>query len=162
MKVNYALAFGAGVAAGAAFTVLEWLARVAQLTSVNMSMVLGAMFTQDISTGTWILGFLVHLVVSGLIAIVYALVFKAWGPANWWHGVVVAIPHTLLAGLFTVMMPVIHPAMPEMLPAPGFLAINFGVGTMILVILLHLVYGAIVGAIYHAKPVSAGARPAHA
>ncbi|MFW6154194.1 MAG: hypothetical protein ACOC95_03160 [Planctomycetota bacterium] len=151
--VNYGLAFGAGVFGGLTLTVLLTLARLVGMTGMNLSMMMGAMFTQQFSVATWLLGFLVHLVVSGLIGIVYAWIFKLWGPANWWHGLVIAIPHTLIAGLFLLAVPAINPAVPELLPAPGFMGAAYGAPSVVGFIILHLVYGTLVGVIYHGKPV---------
>ncbi|MGI8668731.1 MAG: hypothetical protein ACR2J3_02670 [Aridibacter sp.] len=47
------------------------------------------------------------------------------------------------------MMSNAHPLMQNgTLPAPGFFAANFGIMSIIAVLLLHIIYGAVVGAIY--------------
>ncbi len=159
-KYNASLAFLAGVLGGVILTLLLSLARLFELTSLNLVMFLGAMFTQSLTAGTWILGFVIHLLISGLIGMVYGLIFsKVWGPANWWHGLVIAIPHLIIGGLFLLLMPAINPAVPELLPSPGAFAENYGTWAVLLFIVGHLVYGAVVGAVYHGKLVAAGPTP---
>lgn len=105
-----------------------------------------------------LVGFLMHLMISGLLGIVYGLVFEAWGEAGWWRGVLIAIPHIIVAGALMWMLPAMHPAVPEhpQLIAPGFLAANYGWMTVMGVIVLHLTYGAVVGAMYRVRPEHAG------
>lgn len=155
---NWGRAFFAGVIGGGVMTLLLWMARATGMTQMNLSMMMGAMFTQDVNATTWWVGFFMHLMISGLIGIVYGLVFEAWGASSWWRGVVIAIPHIIVTGVFMWMLPMMHPAVPEhpQLIAPGFLAANYGAMTVIGVIVLHLIYGAIVGVAYKVRPEHAG------
>ena len=62
------------------------------------------------------------------------------------------------------MMPAMHPLIPEQMPAPGAFMANMGLMGVIAEIMLHLIYGAIVGAMYGPvihRPVGPGAEERH-
>ena len=151
MKINVTSAFIAGTIGGGVMSLILYAARATGLTRMNLEMMEGSMFTRDVSVLTWMIGVFVHLVLSGLIGIVYGCVLELWGAATWWRGMVIALGHTLLAGGFMWLIPAIHPAVPELLPDPGFLAGNFGAATVAAVVVAHLVYGAVVGWIYRKR-----------
>ena len=78
-------------------------------------------------TAAFIAGLLIHLVVSGLIELMYAWGFEhVTHRAGWLAGVAFAVIHTLIAGLFMGMLPMMHPRMPEPMPPPGFFMANLG------------------------------------
>ncbi len=164
-KYNPSLAFLAGALGGLIVMLLLAVARLVNLTSLDLAMIVGSMFTQNVSVGTWILGFVLNLIVTGLIGMLYGLILsRVWGPADWWHGLVIAIPHLILGGLFLGLLPGFHPVVPERIADPGYFGADYGAWTVILFILSHLVYGVIVGAVYHGKLVATGPtpqRPAH-
>lgn len=49
---NWGRAFFAGVVGGAVMTLLLYVARAIGMTRMNLSMMMGAMFTQDVNTTT--------------------------------------------------------------------------------------------------------------
>ncbi|MGE0129052.1 MAG: DUF6789 family protein [Blastocatellales bacterium] len=153
--MNYGRAFGAGALGGLVMTILMALGRMMGMTEMNLEMALGSMMTQNISSATWVMGFIMHLVISGLIALIYAAGFEyVTHRSNWLLGAGFGAIHTIIAGIVMGMMGGIHPLMapppaPEgYLMAPGFFASNFGPMTVMAFIVLHLIYGAIVGAMY--------------
>jgi hypothetical protein len=156
MKIG--LAFLAGVLAGALMWVGMIIARAAGLLEMNMPMVLGAMVTQTTSRGTLLLGIGIHLVVSGLIGFVYAAAFEAIRRSNWWLGLIGGAINTIVGGLFVWMLPAIHPAMPEVLPAPGPFGVNLGAMNVVGFVILHLLFGLVIGVVY--SPVHTPASPA--
>jgi hypothetical protein len=141
-------AFWVGAFGGLAAIVVTALARVAGVP-VNLAMTLGTMFGLPPSAWTWFWGFIVHLVISGIIAWVYAAGFE-YGThrANAWLGAAFSVVHVIVAGLLFGLLPAIHPAIPELMAAPGIFLSNVGAGGVITFILVHLVYGLIVGALY--------------
>jgi hypothetical protein len=151
------LAFFAGVIGGAVMAGLLMIARSLGFSEMNMPLALGTMVTQTTSRGTLLLGFVMHLVISGLIALVYAAGFEAIRRSNWWLGVIGGMIHVAIGGLFLWALPAFHPAIPDVLPAPGPFGINFGATSVAGFIVLHLIYGAIVGGIY--RPVHVRAQP---
>jgi hypothetical protein len=146
LKVGKAII--AGLVGGAAMTGLAWLVRLTGL-QMNAEMMLGSMVSSSPGLTTWLIGFVVHLMISALIALPYA-----WGFERVAHraGAVVglgfAVIHVVIAGIVMAMIPAIHPMIPEQMPAPGAFMANMGGTFVALFVLEHLVYGAIVGAMY--------------
>jgi hypothetical protein len=147
MKVGKAVV--AGVTGGVAMTVLGWIVR--QLgTDMNAEMMLGTMLAKP-EGGAWIIGFAMHLMFAILFALVYA-----WGFERLTHraGLVVglgfAVVHIIFAGVMMALIPAVHPMIPEMMPAPGAFMAGMGGTGVALFVAEHLMYGAIVGAMYGA------------
>lgn len=148
-------AFWAGVVGGIAMVILIWMARTFMGMQMNLSMMIGTMFLPA-GPAAWILGFIVHLVISGLIALIYAWGFEnVKHKAGVWLGVAFSLIHATIAGLVMGMVPAMHPRIPEMMPAPGFFLSRMGAMGVIALFVLHFVYGGIVGAMY--RPVLHGA-----
>lgn len=141
-------AFGAGVVGGIAMVILMWMARTFMGMQMNLSMMEGTLFLPA-GSAAWIMGFIMHLIMSGLIGLVYA-----WGFENLTHksgaavGAGFAIIHAIIAGFFFGIIPAIHPRIPEMMPAPGIFLSNMGAVAVVAFFILHLVYGSTVGALY--------------
>lgn len=151
-------AFTAGVTGGIVMSILQWMARTFMGMPVNISMIWGTMFLPK-GPGAWVLGFIIHLIVSGLIALVYAWAFEnITHHAGVWTGVLFSLVHAVIAGLFMGMLPAMHPRIPEAMPAPGWFMSNSGMMGVIGMFVLHMVYGGIVGAMYHPVAVE-GAEP---
>lgn len=107
-----------------------------------------------------VVGFAVHFATGIAFAILYALVFEAWGEANWWAGATLGAYH----GLFMLVvgmqvLPTIHPRMASrhhgptptrQLEPPGFLALNYGRRTPLVTMAAHMLYGTILGLFYAA------------
>ena len=79
-----------------------------------------------------------------------------FGEASWWLGALLGLVHALFAGtaLVNLLLPLIHPRMATpfsaanvspLLEPPGFLLLNYGYSTPIVMVVVHLLYGAIVG-----------------
>jgi hypothetical protein len=155
--MDFGRAFFAGVVGGGAMSIILLLARLTGITAWNVEMTMGSLATRVVSPLSWWIGFLMHLVISGLIACLYACGFEyITRRATWRIGTQFAIIHMFLAGLGTLALGAVHPLMTPSLAsapdnyllAPGLGAINFGVATFIVFILLHLLYGSVVGAMY--------------
>jgi len=145
MKVGKALI--AGIAGGAAMTALAWLARQMGI-NMNAEMMLGTMVSPP-GTAAWLIGFAMHMMLSAVIALIYA-----WGFERVAHraGAVVglgfAVIHIIIAGMVMGMIPALHPMIPEQMPAPGAFMANMGATFVALFVIEHLTYGTIVGAMY--------------
>jgi hypothetical protein len=142
------LAFLAGVIGGAVMILGVAIARAAGLTDLNLAMIWGSMITEDTTAGTWVLGVVIHLVVSGLIALIYAAIFEAIRRSNWFLGLIGGAIHAVIGGLVFSALPGIHPLMPDTIAAPGAFGINYGAATAAAFVVLHLIYGLIVGGMY--------------
>lgn len=141
-------AFVAGVVGGAAMSALMWMARMMMGMPANLEMMLGTMVMPP-GTTAWIIGFVMHLMISGAIALLYAWGFEhVTHRAGWLVGAGFGILHAIVAGMVMGMMPMMHPRMPDPMMAPGAYMSNLGMMGVIAEFMLHIVYGAIVGAMY--------------
>jgi uncharacterized membrane protein YagU involved in acid resistance len=126
-------------------------------TRMNNPYMLGTIFTPSRDRAT-LLGFFLHLMNGWLFSLIYVAAFQLWGGATWWRGALTGFIHAgfvLTAGMR--LMPGLHPRMASelqgptlmrQLEPPGFLALNYGFQTPISVIIAHLAYGIIFGALY--------------
>ncbi|MBD0328905.1 MAG: hypothetical protein ICV64_02225 [Thermoleophilia bacterium] len=135
------------------------LAQEAGVTRMDLPLLLGTAFTPNRSRAE-VIGFAVHFVNGLLFALAYYAVFAATGRADWLFGGLLGLVHAAFAGgaLVNVLLPAVHPRMgtpwsdPEeapLLEPPGFMLWNYGHATAAVMVALHLVYGAIVGAFAH-------------
>jgi hypothetical protein len=150
-------AFIAGVVGGAAMSVLLAIGRALGVPA-NVEMILGTMTGLAPGAGTWVLGLAMHLVISGLIAMLYALGFEHVAHRSGaLPGVVFSLLHIVVGGLFMGMLPSLHPMITERMSAPGAFLSNLGDVGVIAFVVLHAIYGAIVGVMY--GPVAQPVRP---
>jgi hypothetical protein len=127
-----------------------------RLTRIDLPFLLGTVFTAD-RTRARALGYALHFFFGLLFAGVYYLTFEAVDQAGWWLGALFGVVHALFAGtaLVGVLLPVVHPRMGTLFSAadsapllepPGFLLRNYGTRTPTVMLVTHIIYGAIVGA----------------
>ena len=156
--IEYGKAFKAGILGAFALTLLMYIARAMDVTALNTEMVLGSLLTHKTGAGSWILGFMLHLVIGGLLAEVYAFAFEFLTErSGMWIGAGFGLVHASFAGMAMFLLGSIHPLMRNhgVLPAPGPFAINYGALTAVAFIAVHAVYGAWVGSLYPARTVAA-------
>jgi hypothetical protein len=145
MKVGRAVA--AGLVGGVSMTILAWVVRQIGI-DMNPEMMFGTMVSPA-GMAAWLAGFAMHVILSVLIALLYA-----WGFEHVVHrsglvaGLGFSLIHLVVAGAVMAMLPAIHPAIPEKMPAPGAFMANMGGTFVALFVLEHLLYGGIVGAMY--------------
>lgn len=138
----------AGLAGGLLMTVLAWVVRQLGI-DMNGEMMLGTMLVSPPSGTAWIVGFVLHMILSALIALAYG-----WGFEQVAHrsgvgiGLAFAVVHIVIAGVVMAMIPAMHPMIPEQMPAPGPFLANMGGVFVGFFIAEHLAYGAVVGALY--------------
>jgi uncharacterized membrane protein YagU involved in acid resistance len=112
---------------------------------------LGLMFVGPGSGAVTILGLVAHVMMGVVFAIIYVLLFNLFGIApSWQWGAIFGAVHGALTGLAFGMMPALHPRMGdgEELPVPGVFGHNLGAAVPIAIIVLHVVFGAVVGGVY--------------
>lgn len=146
--MNTGRAFLAGVVGGAVMSAMMAVARAMGMEA-KLELLLGTMLGIEPGPTAWIIGFGMHLVISGLIALLYALGFEyVTHRAGWLIGAAFAIIHILIGGVFMGMVPMMHPQVPGELSPPGAFMSNLGVMGVMAFVMLHLIYGAIVGTMY--------------
>jgi hypothetical protein len=143
------LAFIAGVIGGAVMIGFVAIIRGLGIASLDLSMLWGSLFTHDLSGGTWVLGFIVHLIVSGLIALVFAGMFEAIRASNWRLGLLGGAILAVIAGFIVAgyHVPVTGEAVAGV-ESPGAFAVNYGAASLVTFIIAYLIYGVIVGSMY--------------
>ena len=129
-------------------------------TRMSLPFMLGTMLTPDRDRAK-LVGFVVHLLNGWWLAFIYAGAFQSWRRATWWLGAAIGLVHGLFVLLVIMpLLPGFHPRMaseqrgPEptrQLEPPGFLALNYGRRTPAVLLLAHLVYGAVLGAFYRLR-----------
>lgn len=101
-------AFLAGVIGGAVMSLGLAMARFMGMPA-KLEMMMGTMFLEP-GTAAWVLGFIMHLMISGLIALIYAWGFeRVTHKAGWMVGVGFSIIHIVIGGVFMAMLPMMHP-----------------------------------------------------
>jgi hypothetical protein len=139
--------------------VLTSVLRVSQevgWTRMDLPLLLGTIFSTDRSRAS-VIGYAIHFANGLVFSLGYAGIFYAVGRAGWDVGLAVGAAHGLFAGggLVTVLLPAVHPRMgthwtdaeeTPILESPGFMLHNYGRATAAVTFVVHLAYGAIVGA----------------
>lgn len=126
-----------------------------RLTRMDLPFLLGTIVSPDRSRAK-ALGYAMHFVAGLLFAMVYYAVFSAIGHSGWGLGALFGLGHGLFAGtaLVNVLLPVVHPRMGTpmsaaadrpLLEPPGFMMLNYGRGTPLVMLAAHVAYGTIVG-----------------
>ena len=130
------------------------------LTRIDLPFIIGTMLTPNRDRAKFI-GVLFHVANGWIFAVIYALFFQQMKTATWWLGLLMGC----VQGLFVVvavlpMLPGMHPRMvsdfrgPEptrLLEPPGFLAVNYGRMTPLVLIVVHATYGLILGTFYRLR-----------
>ena len=134
--MNAARAFAAGVAGALAMSlVMIWLR--ASGVPIHLELRLAAMF----GTHAWLVGLIAFLVFGGITGLVYALVFEyILNEAGVGAGLLVGACNAIFAGFIW-----------SLVPGPGRFWEGFGVPGIASLFLLHLLFGAIVGALYRTR-----------
>lgn len=155
--MSWAGVLASGVIATAVMTVIMTASQILGLSRMSIPYILGAMMTASRDRALPI-GFITHFFVGLLFAFFYALVFEVLGTATWWLGAGLGVVHGLVVFLGVMpALPGLHPRMASerqgpqptrALEPPGLLALHYGHRTPIVGMTAHLVYGAILGAMY--------------
>jgi hypothetical protein len=126
-----------------------------RLTRMDIPFLLGTMFSGD-RVRAKAIGYLLHFVAGQAFAFMYFAVFAAVDSSGVLLGALFGLIHGIFAGtaLVNILMPAVHPRMGSpytaadsspLLEPPGFLMLNYGRSTPVVSIIVHVIYGAIVG-----------------
>jgi hypothetical protein len=149
-------ALAGGLVGGIVVSVGLELFQALGVTRIDFPLILGSAFAEGRDKARAI-GFALEIANGLLFSLVYAAIFAATGHASWQFGLILGAVHAGLVGgpLMNVVLPAVHPRMGKpwtdasetpLLEPPGFLLANYGGMTVVVTTLLHLAYGAIVGA----------------
>ena len=129
---------------------------------IDLELVLGTLAGAEPSVTTFMLGLALHLGFGTLFGMLYAWLFeRVWHHGGAGTGMLLGVIHAALIGIVIGLMPRFHPLIPELVPDPGPYFANGGAITVIAFFVLHVLYGAVVGAGYGrvASDVKWGATP---
>ncbi|MDP8905110.1 MAG: hypothetical protein M3N29_07325 [Chloroflexota bacterium] len=159
MPVEFVPAVIAGVVAGVVMTAMLLMVKLANVgLQMDMHRTWGAMLRMYGTTG-WLVGLIIHLVLSGAVGILYAVGFAILGVSDnlWLWGLIGGFVHWLIAGMFMGALDTMHPEIPDREPDPGAFALKFGVPDVPGFLMTHLAYGVVVGVAYAALTVGIAA-----
>jgi hypothetical protein len=153
---------GAAIAAGFVGTlVMTTIARAASelgLTRMDLAFLLGTTVTEDRRKARAI-GYVFHFAIGIVFAAAYGWFFALIGRTSWEIGALLGALHAVFNGtvLVNVLLPVVHPRIgtPEtaaneiaLVEPPGFLMLNYGRSTFVVMLAAHVAYGAVVALIF--------------
>ena len=153
MKANRA--FFSGLLGGIVLTILLAGARVIGISELNLEMTLGTLGTTP-DLNAWTIGFVLHLMLAGVFALVYGQIFEHLARAGVGIGLLVGLLHAVVVGIVLGFLTWIHPVLGAELPAPGFFAAGLGLDDVLVFLAVHMIFGMLVGVLYE-KPLHAGA-----
>ena len=142
--------------------VLSTLAKAASemaLTRMDLPLLLGTAVTDNRRKARAI-GYVFHLILGILFAMLYAAFFQIVGHSSWWLGALLGALHAIFTAtvLVNVLLPIVHPRMATsetaanefaLIEPPGFLMLNYGRSTFLVTLAAHIAYGAVVGLVVH-------------
>lgn len=154
MEYNLGAAIAAGIVGTVVMTAMLYMgiAMMPRQMTMNLLYMLGTMMTRN-KTAAYMVGGMMHGVMGVIFALVHTGVYQATGLETslvaW--GVLFGFVHWLVVGMGIGMISTVHPMMRSgELQAPGVYARNLPSMTVIGFLMLHLLYGLLVGAIYSA------------
>lgn len=136
----------AGVAGTLALTAVLLLAAALGLARLNFPMLLGSMFARP-GPSALLIGLIWHLLNGLVFATLYSVAFQALGLApDPPSGAAMGLAHALLAGLLLGLLGRVHPlTRAGHMPAPGAFGARYGARGVVMLLVAHLVYGAVLG-----------------
>jgi hypothetical protein len=152
-----ASALAAGVIGTLVMTTIMRAASELGLTRMDLALLLGTSVTDNRRKARAI-GYVFHFIVGIGFAAAYGEFFVIVGRGGWVLGALLGALHAIFDGtvLVNVLLPAVHPriATPEtaaneiaLIEPPGFLMLNYGRSTFLVVLAAHIAYGAVVGLI---------------
>jgi hypothetical protein len=125
------------------------------LTRMDLPFLLGTAFSEDRRRAKAI-GYGLHFIAGQIFALLYYAMFSAINESGWLLGALFGLVHASVAGsaLVNILVPALHPRMGTpntpaasnpLLEPPGFMMLNYGPSTPLVNVVVHIVYGSIVG-----------------
>ncbi len=150
--------FGAAIAAGVVATVVMTamlymgMAVMPRQMPMNILYMLGTMMSRN-TMMAYVAGTMMHAMMGIAFALVHTAAFKGLDLTSalvaW--GVLFGFVHYLIVGMGMGMIGTMHPLMRTgQMPAPGIFASNLPRMTVMGFLMVHLVYGLVVGVLYEA------------
>lgn len=149
-----ARAFIAGIIGAALLAIASAFARRAgipmDLEWLQGSLLTGAEGARGATA--YLLGLIVQLCVGGVLGLIYGAILARTPHPSLRAGAFLGLVHALIAGVLLALVPMLHPAVPEALPAPGLLMSGRGTEASIVFVLLHVGFGMCMAALVSPRP----------
>jgi len=147
--MKWGKAFGAGVVGAVVMTILLSGAIAANFRVLDFSMMWGTLVGLPIGTAAWVVGFVIHLLVGGIFALIYAVVFSVFSGAGALRGGAIGVVHALITGIVLPLLPLVHPLMNNgYIRSPGPYFSGHGISGILFYFGIHIVFGMVVGWLY--------------
>ena len=154
MDFSAGAAIGAGLVGSVAMAMVRYLgiAMMPRRMTRNLFYMLGTMLTRN-KGAAYVGGGMIHLMMGIGFALVHAAAYQVFGLtsafAAW--GILFGLVHWLMAGMGMGMVGSVHPMMRSgEMQAPGVLVKNFPSMTVAGFLMMHVMYGLLVGVLYEA------------
>ncbi len=154
MEYNGGAAVAAGVLAGLIMIVPMYmgLAMMPRHMKMDLLKLMGTMM-MPISGMTYPIGLMAHIGASIAFALIHVALFNLFdidsALAAW--GILFGLGHAVITGMAFGMMPSMHKGIKDgIVDAPGFMALNYPQATTMGFVMVHVLFGVLVGAFYEA------------
>ena len=154
MDFDAGAAIVAGLVGGSAMGVLLYMGigMMPNQMKMNLFLMLGTMMIED-KKMTYVAGAMIHGAMSIAFGVVHAALYVALGLETdliaW--GLLFGLAHWAVTGIGLGMLPVMHPVMKRGgMAAPGAFAMRYPPMTAMGFLMLHILFGVLVGATYGA------------
>jgi hypothetical protein len=144
--------FGAGILAWFLISILLALTFLSRLFHFNPSLVIGSLLTGRYSPGTWWFGFFLLAVASGLVGIFYAFILGQCSSRTFLRllsSAAVAFAQWLVTGVYLRTLFKEPAKLPDYIAQQDFFDFHADPGSAFVILILHLIYGIIIGLILH-------------
>jgi hypothetical protein len=139
----------AGLAATLVMSMVMALAPRMGFPRMDIVAMLSTMFSKK---GIPVLGWMMHLMMGVLFALVYAFLWsKGIGAAAWWVGLIFGAVHWLIVGVIMAMIPMLHAGIRSgTVKAPGLYMAGNGGGIKAFIggLMGHMAFGLVVALLY--------------
>lgn len=148
--MSWSATIWAGFVASVLAACVFWLFRTFNLTLFSPTTQIGCLFSEEPKVPvTETVGLVLYLGLGmTVVAAVYAALIRMLGGSGWDAGVVVGAVHGALAvAALPLMGRASRCVRKGRIPHPGMLGLNWGTSTPAVVVLGHMVYGGVLGAV---------------
>jgi hypothetical protein len=143
-----------GILGTISFIIITELGIGLRLTRMNIPFIVGTLFTLN-KFRALIYGFLCHFLMGVILAFIYYWIMLTFGWISIWFGAILAIIQaalfmtagcTLLPACLPLMADELYgPEAGKLIEPPGFLGMNYGYYTPLVLLLSHVTFGICVG-----------------
>ncbi len=145
----------AGLIGGIAFLVVVYMGLGIGMTRMDLLRMLGTMMApKSSSAGAYVLGFVIHMMLSAAFGLAHAGILTALdvatvGSAAAWDLLIGAVHGAAVLIALPIMLDMAHPLVRRgELERPGVALMGFGTMTPVGSLMAHVVFGLVTGAIY--------------